>query len=167
MPEYTIRRMTVADAELIGQQREAMFQAVHKPQAALDAMREPFLAWVEPRLRSGQYLGWAIEAEGEVVGGAGLMVLDWPPHYAHPTDPRRGYLLNVYVDSAHRGHGLARRLVEATYQGARELGISYLVLHASEMGRPVYERMGWKDTNEMMLQLDQVDSEPQKVGSQA
>ena len=153
MATYSIRRMTAGEAALIGAQREAMFQAVNKPQEALDAMREPFLRWVAPKLADGSYLGWAVECDGVVVGGAGLMVLDWPPHYLHPTDARRGYVLNVYVDDGHRGHGLARRLVEATYEGARELGIHYLVLHASEMGRPVYEKMGWTDTNEMVLIL--------------
>ncbi len=147
--------MVDGEAALIGAQREAMFQAVGKDRTALDAMREPFLRWVAPKLADGSYLGWAAECDGVVVGGAGLMVLDWPPHFAHPTDPRRGYVLNVYVADAHRGHGLARRLMEATYEGARELGIRYLVLHASEMGRPVYEKMGWTDTNEMVLILEE------------
>ena len=153
MAQYLIRRMRVGEAALIGAQRETMFQAVGKDQAALNAMREPFLAWVAPKLVDGSYLGWAVECDGHVVGGAGLMVLDWPPHFAHPTDPRRGYVLNVYVEDRHRGHGLARRLMEATCEGARELGIHYLVLHASELGRPVYEKMGWTDTNEMVLIL--------------
>jgi GNAT superfamily N-acetyltransferase len=153
MHPYTIRPMTVEDAPIVGRQREAMFLEANKPQSALDAMREPFLAWLHPRLIDGTYLGWAVEHEGEVIGGAGLFVLDWPPHYLHPEDSRRGYLLNVYVDAEHRGHGLARRLVEATYEGARNLGIAYLVLHASELGRPVYERMGWQNTNEMGLLL--------------
>ncbi|RXH56230.1 acetyltransferase [Granulicella sibirica] len=157
MAAYTIRKMTVDDAGLVGEQREKMFQAVNKPQDALDAMREPFLKWVAPKLVDGSYLGWAVEHEGKAIGGAGLIVLDWPPHYLHPTDARRGYLLNVYVDGDHRGQGLARKLVEASYEGARELGIHYLVLHASELGRPVYERMGWKDTNEMSLMLVEED----------
>jgi len=157
--------MRVGEAGVIGAQREAMFQAVGKDQAALDAMREPFLKWVAPKLADGSYLGWAVECDGRVVGGAGLMVLDWPPHYLHPTDARRGYVLNVYVEDEHRGHGLARRLVEGTYEGARELGIRYLVLHASEMGRPVYEKMGWTDTNEMVLILpENLSGEPPQAG---
>jgi GNAT superfamily N-acetyltransferase len=145
--------MRVDEAALICAQREAMFQAMDRSQEALDAMREPFSRWLAPKLADGSYLSWAVEFEGQVVGGAGFLVLDWPPHFLHPTDARRGYVVNVYVDDTHRGHGLARRLVEATYEGARELGIHYLVLHASEMGRPVYEKMGWKDTNEMVLIL--------------
>ena len=53
MAEYTIRKMTVDDAGLVGEQREKMFQSVNKPQDALDAMREPFLKWVAPNWSMG------------------------------------------------------------------------------------------------------------------
>ena len=58
------------------------------------------------------------------------------------------------VDVAHREKGLARRLVEVACEGARELGIGYMTLHASALGRPVYERLGWVETDEMALRLD-------------
>jgi len=38
-------------------------------------------------------------------------------------------------------------------QWARENGLASLVLHASEMGRSLYERMGWVQSNEMYLPL--------------
>ena len=41
----------------------------------------------------------------------------------------------------------------ATEEGRRR-GIAYMVLHAAEAGRPLYEQLGWTATNEMALALD-------------
>ena len=83
----------------------------------------------------------------------GLLFLDWPPHYLHPTVDCRPYVLNVFVDPAHRGRGLQRKLMELCEAECRARGMDYVVLHASTMGRPLYERMNWVATNEMSLTL--------------
>jgi GNAT superfamily N-acetyltransferase len=154
MADWTIRRMTVEDAELIGQQREAMFRENGIGGDSLDAMRAAFVRWVWPRIEDGTYLGWAVEDDGgRVVAGAGLFVLDWPPHPQHPQDGRRAYVLNVYVGAEARGAGLAKRLMGIVEDEARGMGIEYAVLHASPMGRPVYEGLGWTGTNEMARSL--------------
>jgi ribosomal protein S18 acetylase RimI-like enzyme len=54
------------------------------------------------------------------VAGIGLMLVDWPPHPAHPTQDRRGYVLNVYVEPTRRRRGLAQQLMalaEAEFAG--------------------------------------------------
>jgi GNAT superfamily N-acetyltransferase len=153
MEELQIRRMTVADADLIRQQREWMFEHNGIDRATLDAMREPFLAWVTRKLTDGSYIGWAGTRDGVVVAGTGIILLDWPPHPQHPLDARRAYVLNVYVAPEERGKGTARLLMTRVEDECRALGIDYAVLHASPMGRPVYERSGWKGTNEMAKSL--------------
>lgn len=145
--------MTVDDADLIRLQRERMFQSNGIAQETLEEMRVPFVEWVRPRLANGTYLGWAMERDGVTVAGAGLLILDWPPHPQHPTDGRRGYILNVYVAPEERGKGTAKALMALVEEESLRLGIEYAVLHASPMGRPVYERTGWKQTNEMSKNL--------------
>jgi hypothetical protein len=39
--------------------------------------------------------------------------------------------------------------MEQVIDGARAAGVSHLVLHASAEGRPLYETLGFKPTNEM------------------
>lgn len=113
-------------------------------------MAEPFAAWLEPRLADGRYFGFMAQTDnGEVVGGVGLMEIDWPPHPAHPEECRRGYVLNVFVEPSHRGRGIARALMEASEAAFRERGITYAILHATEAGRSCYDRMDWSPTTEM------------------
>src|SRR5262249_10945725 len=85
-------------------------------------------------------------------GGGGGWVMDWPPHTLH-LEPRGGYILNVYVAPDFRRRGLARMLTLAALDWCRANGIGYVALHASEAGRPVYDGLGFKPTNEMSLPL--------------
>ena len=144
----------VGDAETIAWHRVRMF--VDSGQAegeAMETMRTNFVDWVRPRLADGRYLGWLVEDDGAVVAGAGLWVMDFPPHWMDAA-PLRAYLLNFYVEPEFRGHGLAYGLLKTTVAEARRRGIKVVSLHASRFGRPLYERNGFESTNEMWLRLE-------------
>lgn len=149
----SIRPLQSSDLDLICRHRHEMFREAGRSDTALTAMAEPFRAWLEPRLHDGRYFGFIAERDGAAIGGIGLMEIDWPPHPSHPLDDRRGYVLNVYVEPGHRGRGVARRLMaEADAEFARR-GIAYVVLHATDAGRPVYEASGWAASSEMAKSL--------------
>jgi GNAT superfamily N-acetyltransferase len=151
---FKTRLATVADAELIARQRRSMF--VDSGQAEEDqvqTMMENFVVWVWPRLSDGSYVGWLVEEDERVVAGAGMWLIDFPPHWMD-AEPIRAYLLNFYVDPAFRGRGLAYDLLKTAVEDARRRGIRVVSLHASKFGKPLYERNGFEATNEMILRLD-------------
>jgi GNAT superfamily N-acetyltransferase len=150
MSDYELRRATSLDAATITGHRRAMFADMGYTDAArLDAMDAAFLPWVTAHLERGEYLGWlARDATGVVVAGAGLWIMEWPPH-ALGVDPRRGNILNVYVEPGHRRRGLARRLMQVVLDQCWTSGLEAVILHASEAGRPLYEALGFTPTNEM------------------
>ena len=149
----SIRPVTPADAARITEHRLRMFVDAGKPDdASLRAMSDAFLAWVLPRLESGHYFGWFAEEGGQVVSGLGMMVLDWPPHPLH-LEAQRGYILNVYTEPTHRGQGIAKRLTQLAMQEARDRKLSLTILHATEMGKPLYAKLGFISTNEMQWSL--------------
>jgi ribosomal protein S18 acetylase RimI-like enzyme len=95
-------------------------------------------------------MGWfALDDDGEVIGGSGLMILDWPPHPLDPTSDHRGYLLNVYVEPSHRRKHIASRLIELALDEARRRRIRVVALHSTDAGRALYESNGFRATNEM------------------
>ena len=148
---FETRLATEADAELISEQRRRMFvDSAQASEARLREVAEKFVPWVRERLIDGRYIGWLTAEDGRVVAGAGVLFMDFPPHWMDP-EPVRAYLLNVYVDPAFRGRGLARELLEIAMNDAQQRGIKVMSLHASEFGRPLYERNGFKSTNEMIL----------------
>jgi ribosomal protein S18 acetylase RimI-like enzyme len=145
------RLAVAADAELIGEQRYRMFvDSGQADEARMKTVIANFVPWVRTRLIDGRYVGWLTEKDGRVVAGAGMLLMDFPPHWMDP-EPVRAYLLNVYVAPEFRGRGLARELLEMAVNDARRRGIKVVSLHASKFGRPLYERNGFEPTNEMML----------------
>lgn len=61
----------------------------------------------------------------------------------------QGLILNVYTEPAWRRRGLAVLLMQRVLDWAAANGVKSLVLHASNDGRPLYEKLGFTATNEM------------------
>jgi GNAT superfamily N-acetyltransferase len=151
---FEIRLAVLEDAELIAQQRKQMFLDAGQPDdARMAAMFEAFVPWVQGKLAEDRYIGWLASEDGRTAGGAGLWLMEFPPHFLQ-VEPVRAYLLNFYTAPEFRGRGLAKTLLkEAVYEGRRR-GCEVVTLHASKFGRPIYEKDGFKQTNEMMLRFD-------------
>ncbi len=149
----TLRHATVEDAKLITQHRHAMFTANHfTTEEQLNTMDTSFEPWVRERLADGRYLGLILEEEDRAVASAGIFFMDFPPHYLH-TEAGRPYLLNFYTAAEARGRGYANQLLQACTDICRERGHKVIVLHASPFGKPIYEKAGFAQTNEIMLNI--------------
>ena len=143
------RPATPEDAPIIARHRLRMFvDAGRADNSALRRVSEAFESWVGSMLRDGKYMGWLSTNDGQVIAGAGLMVLDWPPHPLDP-QPLRGYLLNVYVEPEFRRKRIASNLIELALAEARRRKIRVVSLHATEESRRMYESSGFRRTNEM------------------
>ncbi len=150
-PMLETRRATVEDAELITRHRRAMFaDAGSAPEAVLEEMGRNFEPWVRRMIANETYAGWVIGDGDRTIASAGLLVLDWAPHYLDPAGEQRGYVLNVFVEPKYRRRGLAQALMAECMNEARRRGIRVVALHASEKGQPVYEKLGFTTSNEML-----------------
>jgi GNAT superfamily N-acetyltransferase len=145
------RPANAADVALIAAHRRTMFDEDDIATAdALVEIERNSAPWTERMIRDNRYAGWIATDEGQPVGSAGLLILDWPPHPLDPSGEQRGYLLNVFVEPSHRRRGLARQLVQLCMDEAHRRGIRVIALHASKAGRPVYEGLDFHPTSEMM-----------------
>lgn len=151
---FTVRRATVEDALVIAHHRRAMFREMRSASdVVLDEMAARFTPWVEEKLASGEYLAWfAVAEDGAIAAGTGLWLMDWPAHVVG-RGQWRGNILNVYTETKFRRHGLARHLVEVAMEWCRDNDVDTVVLHASDAGRPLYEALGFRATNEMRIVL--------------
>src|SRR5215831_16392671 len=149
-----IRRATPDDVGIIAEHRARMFQDTGRLDddraAAMIELLKPIM---RPMLASGEYHGWlAIAENGMVVAGAGVQVRTLLPR--PETDvAREALVVNVYVQPVYRRHGLARRLMADILAWSHEQGIERVSLHASSMGRPLYESLGFAPSNEFVIYL--------------
>jgi ribosomal protein S18 acetylase RimI-like enzyme len=148
-----LRTLGSEDLDLVCRHREAMFRDAGEDESTLAVMTEHFRTWLEPRLADGSYFGFVLSDDSRPVAGIGLMTIDWPPHPSHPTQDRRGYVLNVFVEPSHRRRGLAHRLMELAEAEFAQRGVELAVLHTTEKGRPLYDGLGWRASTEMAKAL--------------
>lgn len=76
---------------------------------------------------------------GSLVATATLAVFD------APAGGRLGWVGMVLVDEAHRGRGLGTAMLDAVLLAGREGGITTFALDATDLGRPVYAKRGFRD----------------------
>jgi predicted acetyltransferase len=61
------------------------------------------------------------------------------------------YVSRVYTAEAHRGQGLARALMTRLLADNRARGARWSVLTASQMGEPLYARLGYRALGTILI----------------
>jgi GNAT superfamily N-acetyltransferase len=125
-----------------------------RDERALDIMEMAAAEYFSTALSDGTYRGFlAVDAGNKVIGGGGIVISPWPGALGE-LRPRRAMILNLYVERERRRSGVALTLMKEMISWCRENGFLSVSLHASDEGRALYERLGFKPTNEMRLDLD-------------
>jgi len=151
---YTTRLTTYADHIIIADHRYLMFAEMGMDADMLAQAREVYVPWLQTFIQAGDYIGVFSEYDNTVIAGAGMWLTTGAPLPAlHSPDLRRANIVNVYTHPHHRRKGLAKQIVNQLIDIAREKGIPVVQLHASDAGRPLYESMGFTNTNELRLLL--------------
>lgn len=148
-----IREAAEDDLDLICRMRLA-FLADHRgvpPETLPPELTTATRAFLDARHRVDRLRSWLAEDDGRCVGLVSMLLLDMPPR---PDDLRtqEGYLINMYVEPAQRQRGIGGSLFRACVAGAGTLGVRRLLLHATDDGRPLYERAGF-EPNERWMEL--------------
>jgi GNAT superfamily N-acetyltransferase len=144
--------MTAAWTIRAAKPRDALAIAGHRyfrgePQDDIDN----YAAWLATRIERGSYLGFVAEAAGQVVSGAGAVLLDWGPTRGEPTG-LRARVANVFTEAAWRRQGMAKALVRQVMAQCEARGIRVFNLAASEEAEPMYRSFGFKPyLGEMIL----------------
>jgi len=154
--QFKVRPATVEDAEVIGYHRARMFHEMRQiPDHLFEAFKSESSVRVRELLESGEYVGWLAGPESapeKVVAGAGVQLRRVLPHPANDerfAEGRHGLIINVFTEPEWRRKGLAELLLRRIIEWSQEQKLDRLVLHSSEYGRALYERLGFVQTNEM------------------
>ena len=86
----------------------------------------------------------------KVIGCASMSYITIMPTFSHPTG-KRAHLMNVYTNPSYRRQGIARKMVNMLIDDAWIKGATEISLDATKLGRPLYESMGFIDSNECMV----------------
>jgi GNAT superfamily N-acetyltransferase len=152
---FRIRLATPADAETIAWHRARMFQDMGEVRMELfEEFRAKSRDRLHDALARGEYIGWLASPENDsslIVGGAGVHLQRTLPHPLSRSalaEGRHGVIVNVFTEPEWRRRGAAEMLLRRIIEWARAERLDRLVLHASEEGRALYERLGFVTSNE-------------------
>lgn len=157
-----IREATPADAPIIAWHRARMWQDMGDlPNELFGPLRARAEIQFGDAIAKGEYVGWLAAPREEpenVIAGAGITLRDSLPsprkengQTVAVTEGKLGLVINVFTEPEWRRRGLGLLLMQRVIAWSREQRLDRLVLHASDAGRPLYEKMGFVATNEMRL----------------
>lgn len=142
--EYIIRPAVPADIPELCKLRLAYFDEEFGtlPAYKTAAIKAHLPAYFEAHLGKDCIAAAAEAADGTLVSNALLTVIEKPANPFFPCG-RSGYVLGVFTKPEHRGHGLATQIMELILQEARRLRLDTVTLSASDMGKSIYEKLGF------------------------
>ncbi|HLY32392.1 MAG TPA: GNAT family N-acetyltransferase [Ktedonobacterales bacterium] len=142
MAEISYRMATAADAEALAALRWEMESERHEAHVDQSAFLDESRATLREGLTNGTYRAWVAEADGRMISC--VVLICWP---VMPSMDRlhrsRGMVTNVYTAPEYRRQGIGRRLMEMLIADAQQRHMQRLILWSSEMGRPLYEQLGF------------------------
>lgn len=150
------RKATPSDVEDLIRLRMAFLKEVQKPETSqLDdvTLEHALRMYFQKSVENEDFVAWLALHEGEIVATSGLCFFQIAPGFTLQ-DGKIAYILNIYTLPEWRGKGLGKQIFDHILQEAKNRGYKRISLHASDEGKPIYEKFGFRLTrDEMELRL--------------
>ena len=151
---YAFRESTASDIPSALEMRAKLFREMGvAPGAFLDGSSEKLRETYESAYRDGEIIHYFAYSGGEIASVAGALIKrDFPYCFFKPG--HYGWIIDVFTEPGHRGRGLASKLMEMTHVWLVSKGAFEAKLISAGAGpRRIYERLGYRPTWEMSLNL--------------
>lgn len=149
MNRIIYRKTTKADMKILMKLRLEMLREVNGLSGEYE-YDENFIFESRRYFESGEQTT-VIASDGETLVGCASLSYTWiMPTFSHPTG-NRAHLMNVYTRADYRRRGISKKMVEILIDEAKENGVTEISLDATEMGRPLYESLGFKASDLCMV----------------
>lgn len=150
---FDYKRATFEDIEELVRTRMIVLRAANKLPDDVDMSfveRESY-AYYRRALETGEHIAYLVYDNGEFIGAGGVSFYQVMPTYHNPSG-KKAYIMNMYTAPEYRRQGIAFHTLDLLVKAAKEQGVSSIMLEATDMGRPLYEKYGFvKMEDEMEL----------------
>lgn len=129
--------------ELMRWRMETLEHVFEMPESAMPAgLREANRRYYRQALADGSHIACFSRYCGTPAGCGGVCFQQEMPSPDNPTG-RCAYLMNIYTREAFRSRGVGEAAVRWLISRARERGITKIYLETSDMGRRLYQKLGF------------------------
>jgi len=148
-----LKRMNENDKELFVKLRMDFFlEYYHLEETEKRQIEQSLRRYFDDHINKGDFIGLFAEYNGNIASSVYLAIVDKPPN-PHFMDGKTGTLLNVFTYPAYRKKGLAQKLVTEIVNEAKEKGVKYFDLMATDAGYPLYKKLGFTESKDKNMCL--------------
>lgn len=117
-------------------------------------LKENISRYFHRHMPDGEFIAWLCINNSDIVGTSGITFYELPPSHNSPNG-NIGYIMNMFTKKPFRKHGVASKLFEKMLEEGKKRNVSKYVLNASDEGRKLYGKYGFKISgDEMILTVD-------------
>jgi len=155
--EVSYRHAGKADIPTLARYHRLMFEEMHALGESsehlpvdFETLEQAQRTKLENQIGDGTCMAWVAEYQDQLVAGGAVSILNTVPV---PEDPscRVAFLHSVYTVKEMRGRGIASAIVDLLLNYCRDQGLHRIQLNASETGRSVYQKKGFKTLKPAMI----------------
>lgn len=150
---YEYKKATIEDIDEQVRTRITVLRAANKLSDDVDMslVEKESYEYYKRALETGEHIGYLVYDNGTFIGAGGVSFYQVMPTY-HNSTGKKAYIMNMYTAPEYRRQGIAFHTLDLLVKDAREQGVSQIVLEATDMGWPLYEKYGFvKKEDEMEL----------------
>ena len=139
------------DLDLLADTRIQVLRAANRLDDDVDMswVRRESYEYYAKSLGDRTHCAYLVFDKDRFVGAGGVSFYRVMPTYHNPTG-WKAYIMNMYPHPEYRRKGIALHMLDLLVKEARQAGIGFISLEATEMGRPLYEKYGFVKMNDEM-----------------
>ena len=146
-PEISFRRASTVDIDQLVELR--IRQLLDEGYPEVTDIRRDLSKYFLTNIENGSLICWVGVADKIILATAGICFYQLPPTFSNPSG-RIAYITNMYTDLAYRKRGTASLLLNKLILEAKALEYTSVRLHASQLGKGLYEKAGFIDADGYM-----------------
>lgn len=149
MIEY--RKATLDDSGELAKIRGLFLLEAHDicSESEREAMETANKSYFETALADDSFAAWLAVDSGKIIATSGLSFFVVPPSFKCPDG--RVYIMNMFTFPDYRRQGIGMELLKRTVEEAKNRGYKKITLHATDIGKPLYQKYGFTDSHGDMV----------------
>ena len=147
----TYRRAVLSDAEKLAEIRSILLKELgNTSEEERVIVEQANLEYFKKALYEKTFVSWIALDNEEIIATSGLCFSEVPPFFPI-IDGKVAYVMNMLTFPSYRNQGIGKELLKRIIEEAKQLGYKKITLNASDMGRPLYEKYGFKNVHNAMV----------------
>jgi len=146
---------TIDDIPVLSVHHRKMFEEIWEQkgelisQALAKKLEAAYSAKIGKQIPEGSCKVWVVMADNQIVASGAITIVSFVP-VPFDINDNIAYLHSMYTEKGYRHKKCAQRIVKRALQYCQQNGIKRIILHASEAGRLVYEKLDFVSSPETM-----------------